>query len=195
MAQQPFFGALAAFLCFVIQYTVGRTPWAGDQPVAMPLPNTDIHASSEIRTHDPSVRVGEDSSCLRPLGHCDRCWFIITRIKNYKYVVAAKFIITVQNDNTQPLYKSWLLCESSEWSHDSIRSYALYWLQCRKCVEVRRSGWAVLWATTTDPSTRQATIDICLHCPARTIVFPTAFSNRSDCWFCRNYLDSHPKHS
>jgi hypothetical protein len=33
--------------------------------------NTDIHASSEIRTHDPSVRASEDSSCLRPRGHCD----------------------------------------------------------------------------------------------------------------------------
>jgi hypothetical protein len=32
---------------------------------------TDIHASSEIRTHDPTVRAGEDSSCLRQRGHCD----------------------------------------------------------------------------------------------------------------------------
>jgi hypothetical protein len=28
--------------------------------------NADIHASSGIRTHDPSVREGEDGSCLRP---------------------------------------------------------------------------------------------------------------------------------
>jgi hypothetical protein len=33
---------------------------------------TDIHAFSGIRTHDPSVRVGEDGSCLRQHGHCDR---------------------------------------------------------------------------------------------------------------------------
>jgi hypothetical protein len=32
---------------------------------------TDIHASSGIRTHDPSVREDEDISCLRPHGHCD----------------------------------------------------------------------------------------------------------------------------
>jgi hypothetical protein len=31
--------------------------------------HTDIHASSGIRTHDPSVRVSEDSSYLRPRGH------------------------------------------------------------------------------------------------------------------------------
>jgi hypothetical protein len=33
---------------------------------------TDIHASSGVRTHHPSVRAGEDSSCPRPRGHCDR---------------------------------------------------------------------------------------------------------------------------
>jgi hypothetical protein len=33
--------------------------------------NTDIHALSGIRTHDPSVRASEDSSCLRPRGHSD----------------------------------------------------------------------------------------------------------------------------
>jgi hypothetical protein len=28
--------------------------------------------------HDPCVRVGEDISCLRPRGHCDRQWVRIT---------------------------------------------------------------------------------------------------------------------
>jgi hypothetical protein len=32
----------------------------------------NIHALSGIRTHDPSVRASEDSSCLRPCGYCDR---------------------------------------------------------------------------------------------------------------------------
>jgi hypothetical protein len=32
--------------------------------------NTDIHALSGIRTHYPSVRASEDSSCLRPRGFC-----------------------------------------------------------------------------------------------------------------------------
>jgi hypothetical protein len=31
-----------------------------------------IHALSRIQTQDPSVRASEDSSCLRPRGHCDR---------------------------------------------------------------------------------------------------------------------------
>jgi hypothetical protein len=52
----------------------------GDQSVARLLPahstahkhriNTDINALSGIRTHDPSVQVSEDSSCLRPHGQC-----------------------------------------------------------------------------------------------------------------------------
>jgi hypothetical protein len=32
--------------------------------------HTNIHASSGIRNHDLSVGAGEDSSCLRPRGHC-----------------------------------------------------------------------------------------------------------------------------
>jgi hypothetical protein len=39
--------------------------------------NTGIHALSGIRIHDPSVRASEESSCLRPRGHCDSlCWFL-----------------------------------------------------------------------------------------------------------------------
>jgi hypothetical protein len=33
---------------------------------------TDIYALSGIRTHDQSVRAGEDISCSRPRGHWDR---------------------------------------------------------------------------------------------------------------------------
>jgi hypothetical protein len=83
MALQPFLGPWP-FFSFLILYTVGRTPWTEDRSVSRPLPtpeehkhginarNTDIHALSEIRTQDPSVRASEDSSCLRPHGHCDR---------------------------------------------------------------------------------------------------------------------------
>jgi hypothetical protein len=56
-------------LQFLNPKTVGRTPWMGDEPVARPLPiktQTNIHAFSGIRMHDPSVRAGED----RQRGHC-----------------------------------------------------------------------------------------------------------------------------
>jgi hypothetical protein len=69
-------------LQFLTPKTVGETPWTGNQPVVRPLPThkatqteqtyTDIHALSGIRIHDPTVQAGEDSSCLRPRGHCDR---------------------------------------------------------------------------------------------------------------------------
>jgi hypothetical protein len=63
---------------FLILYTVGRTPWMGNQPIARTLPthrhriNANIHTLSGIRTYDPSVRASEDSSCVRPRGHCAR---------------------------------------------------------------------------------------------------------------------------
>jgi hypothetical protein len=66
---------------FLNLYAVGRIPWTGYQPVARLLPthrtiqtqnHIDIHPSSGIRTHDPSVRADEDGSCLRPRSHCDR---------------------------------------------------------------------------------------------------------------------------
>jgi hypothetical protein len=75
---------LGRFFSFLIPYTVGRTPWTGDQPVARPLPthrkhkhriNADIHASNGIRIHDPSVWACEDGSYLRLRGHCD--WHLI----------------------------------------------------------------------------------------------------------------------
>jgi hypothetical protein len=53
-------------------WTFGRNTWPGDQPGARFLPTQDnttqknvdthIHASSEIPTHDPSVRAVEDSA-------------------------------------------------------------------------------------------------------------------------------------
>jgi hypothetical protein len=83
MALQPLL-KLAAFSVSWSFYTVCRTPCTGDQPVVRPLPthgatqtqnkDTDIPASSEIQTHDPSVRASEDSSCLRPRDHCDRLY-------------------------------------------------------------------------------------------------------------------------
>jgi hypothetical protein len=66
-------------------YTDGRTPWTSDQLIARPLPEhrtthtqkkrihtSNIHALNRIRTHDPSVRASEDSSCHVPRGYCDR---------------------------------------------------------------------------------------------------------------------------
>jgi hypothetical protein len=85
MALQPFVGPWPLLQFQNLFYTDSRTPWTSDQPVARPLPKhrateiqdkriytPNIHALSGIRTHDPSVRASEDSSCLRPRDHCDQ---------------------------------------------------------------------------------------------------------------------------
>jgi hypothetical protein len=71
MALQPFVGPWSLFQFRNLFYTVGRTPWTSDQPIARSLPahrttQTQIkaHALSGIQTHDPSVRANEDSSYL-----------------------------------------------------------------------------------------------------------------------------------
>jgi hypothetical protein len=71
---------LGRLFSFLILYTVGKTPWTGDQPDTGPIHtqdntnkiNTNIHASSWIRTHDPSTGKAEDNSCLRQRGNCHR---------------------------------------------------------------------------------------------------------------------------
>jgi hypothetical protein len=57
--------------------------------------NRDSHALSGIRTHGSSVRASEDSSCLRPRGHCDRPSGI------YQYKIQVKSI-TYQHCLTNP---------------------------------------------------------------------------------------------
>jgi hypothetical protein len=57
---------LGRFFSLLTFYIVGKTLWMGDQPVVMLYMHTEIHALSGIRTHDSSVRAGEDSLSLRP---------------------------------------------------------------------------------------------------------------------------------
>jgi hypothetical protein len=84
MAVQLF--CLGRFFSFLslYEYTVGKTPWTGDLPVARPLPihrttHTDIHVLSGIGTHDPSIWAGEDCSWLRSRDHCDGQCYISVR--------------------------------------------------------------------------------------------------------------------
>jgi hypothetical protein len=89
-----FYGVEVRLLVF---YTIGRTPWTSDRPVARPLSKhkttqtqnkrththththtytytytPNIHDLSGIRTHDHGLQASEDSSCLRPLGYRNR---------------------------------------------------------------------------------------------------------------------------
>jgi hypothetical protein len=69
---------------FLNLYTVSRTPWTGDQPVARPLPTHRITQTQNKRTQTSMPRVGFepmipvfDGSCLTQRGHCDRRTFLL----------------------------------------------------------------------------------------------------------------------
>jgi hypothetical protein len=56
MALQPFVGPWTDF--GLILYTVGRTPWKGDQPVARPLPTQRTTQTENKHTHISMLREG-----------------------------------------------------------------------------------------------------------------------------------------
>jgi hypothetical protein len=72
-----------------------------DQPVAntnTKETQVNIHALSRIRTDDSSVQASEDSSCLRPFGHCDRhstCYRNKTILVSANIVVAEKILTSL----------------------------------------------------------------------------------------------------
>jgi hypothetical protein len=61
--------------------------------------HTDIHVSSGIWTNEPSVRAGEDGSCLRPRDRCDR-------LTQYQFNKSITFIdvIAKQGGTKSPYY-------------------------------------------------------------------------------------------
>jgi hypothetical protein len=82
MVLHPLLGP-GLFFNFVIFYTVGRllgrviSKSQGRYLHKGQLKHrinahTDIHDLNGIRTHNRNVGASEDSSCLRPRGHCDR---------------------------------------------------------------------------------------------------------------------------
>jgi hypothetical protein len=46
--------------------------------------HTDIYDLSGIRTHNPSVRASEDSSCFRPRGQCDQHYLVLSMFISIK---------------------------------------------------------------------------------------------------------------
>jgi hypothetical protein len=78
----PFLLDLGRFFSFLILYTVGRTPWTGDQPVASPLPTHTTSQTRNKRTQtstpgvgfEPTIPVFERAKTVHalPRGHCHR---------------------------------------------------------------------------------------------------------------------------
>jgi hypothetical protein len=97
-ALQPFVDPWPLLQFRNLFYADGRTPWTSDQPVASRYlhtgqheyrinAHTDSHAFSGNRIDDSSVRASEDSSCLRPRGHCDWCIYIYIFFSSWQHVV------------------------------------------------------------------------------------------------------------
>jgi hypothetical protein len=57
--------------CLSLRQLVGLLGWGISPSQGRYLTQTDINALSGIRTHNHSFREGEESSCLKPRGHCD----------------------------------------------------------------------------------------------------------------------------
>jgi hypothetical protein len=74
MALLPFVGPWR-FFSFLTFYTVGRTPWTGDQPVAWPLPahrtaqtqNKRIQTSMPQVEFEPTIPVFERAKAVQAL--------------------------------------------------------------------------------------------------------------------------------
>jgi hypothetical protein len=76
--------------------------------------HTDIHAFSGIRTHDPSIRASEDSSCLRPRGHSDRRSKINTIKENTETVTDTSKELGLEVNTEKTKYTSYVDVSSPE---------------------------------------------------------------------------------
>jgi hypothetical protein len=115
MALQPFVGPWPLLQFRNHFYTVNRTHWTRDQPVARPLPTHRTAQTQNKRTmpwvgFEPTIlafeRASEDSSCLRPRDHCDR--------HKLQYVISSNLMLLFPSK-----------AEVSKWNLNWI-----YFLQC-----------------------------------------------------------------
>jgi hypothetical protein len=88
---------------------------------------SNIHALIGIRNHDPSFRVSEDSSCLRPLGYPDR------RLKHTLSLFAGSLSLTRTTDCSFDS-EQWLRKNVGNRSHDLIEGTVptVVWSTCEK---------------------------------------------------------------
>jgi hypothetical protein len=90
--------------------------------------HTDIHAPSRIRTHHPSLRASEDSSCLRPRGHCGRPAPLILHVWRRAGVISCLIMqfsaasCWVQVAALQPA-RSWICCSSGSCRRVASRKF------------------------------------------------------------------------
>jgi hypothetical protein len=122
MSQYTALWSIGLISQFLNNFTDGRTPRTGDQPVARPLPNhraiqtqnkrihtPHIHALCGIQTHDPGFRASEDSTWLRPLGSRDR----LTMYRLILIMILCDMGIILAQDKPSILWK--VIKSSASW--------------------------------------------------------------------------------
>jgi hypothetical protein len=62
------------------------------------ITQTNIHALSGIRTHNPSFRAGENISLLRRCGHCDRPYDELCFIWMWYVVIMEEYVVPMEFD-------------------------------------------------------------------------------------------------
>jgi hypothetical protein len=70
--------------------------------------HTDIHTLSGIRTHDPSVRASEDSSCLRPRGHCNRQLLGLNKINMNNSIIYVALRVSASSGPSSEAPHNWI---------------------------------------------------------------------------------------
>jgi hypothetical protein len=113
----------------------------------------DIRAFSGIRTHDPSVRASEDSSCLRPRGHRDR-HFQYTPMGNSNilthYFLSVRLFVEAVTDMTatNSVNDAAVVCVSTRISANSCKGFGV-------SRHPARVPWNIHWSMPSSISTRQ----------------------------------------
>jgi hypothetical protein len=151
------------------------TPWTSDQLVARPLPKhrtrqtqfkhvhtPNVHALSGIQTHNPSVRASENSSCLRPLGYCDRlveyrshnfcCCILFIHFRSSSYHAFISNFTTIVFNTICMRGGGSFLAENVEFL-ECERKQNLNWGKWCRLIEKSGCAWRELYSRTNEVQT------------------------------------------
>jgi hypothetical protein len=111
MSLQPFVGPWHLF-SFLILYTVGRTLWTGDKPVARPLIMHRTTQTQNKRTHTSKPRVGFKHTTpvferAKNVHALDCAATVVGRLQTYQQIIPEILFINQQ-------LQTWQRCDSYE---------------------------------------------------------------------------------
>jgi hypothetical protein len=94
--------------------------------------STDIHALSVIRTHDPSVRVSEESSRLSPNGHCDRQSEYVPHLITASLISLSKLIYADITNSIIVIWHTYCYSLNTICATPGIQCYYGYWFSHKR---------------------------------------------------------------